>query len=117
MRRALAILCAIAPAAALAYASDSPEAQPFSVTLKAQGMHEECVKLKAGEQRKYYWKADAPVDFNIHYHRDPEVFYPVKREAIRGDSGTFTARDSEDYCWMWTALDKPAKLEGRIETK
>ena len=61
------------------------------------------------------WKSDAPVDFNIHYHHEPKVFYPVKRDAMRGDGGTFVAKSGEDYCWMWTAKDKPAKLEGRVE--
>jgi hypothetical protein len=56
------------------------------------------------------------VDFNIHYHRGDEVFYPVKRERMRGDGGTFTAKSGEDYCWMWTAK-AAAKIEGRIETK
>ena len=116
MRRLLA-LCAIVPAAAFGYASDTPEAQPFSVALQPKAMHEECVKLQAGDQRKYYWKSDAPVDFNIHYHRDPEVFYPVKRDATRGDGGIFTAKSGEGFCWMWTARDKPAKLEGRIEAQ
>ncbi|SRR5258706_3733065 len=117
MKRLLALLCAALPAAAFAYPSDSPQARPFSLALEPKGMHEECLRVEAGEKRKYYWKADAPVDFNIHYHRETEVFYPVKREAMRGDGGAFTARTGEDYCWMWTARDKPAKLEGRIETQ
>jgi len=54
------------------------------------------------------------VDFNIHYHRGKDVFFPVKRNAMRGDGGTFTAKTAEDYCWMWTARDAPAKVEGRI---
>ena len=45
--------------------------------------------MQAGEKRKYYWKADAPVDFNIHYHHEAEVFYPVKRDAMRGASRDF----------------------------
>ena len=59
----------------------------------------------------------SPVDFNVHYHVDKDVFYPVKRDGMRGDGGTFAAKVGQDYCWMWTARDKPAKLEGRIETK
>ena len=55
--------------------------------------------------------------FNIHYHEQTEVFYPVKRSAMRGDGGTFAAKTGQDYCWMWTARDKPAKVEGRLETK
>ena len=117
MRRLLALAFATAAGAAFAYGSDAPEVQPFSVTLAPGKMHEECARIQAGDQRKYYWKASAPVDFNIHYHQEREVFYPVKRDAMRGDGGTFTAKSGQDYCWMWTARDKPASIEGRIETK
>jgi hypothetical protein len=103
--------------AAAAYGNDSPDVQGFSVKLEPKAMHEECVKLQAGEKRKYYWKADNAVDFNVHYHAGPEVFYPVKRDGMRGDGGSFAAKIGQDYCWMWTARDKPVKLEGRIESK
>ena len=91
--------------------------QPFSAALEPGKMHEECVRVEAGVKRRYHWKSDAPVDFNIHYHRQAEVFYPVKRSGMRGDGGTFAAKTGEDYCWMWTARDKPAKVEGRIELR
>jgi hypothetical protein len=77
-------------------------------------MHEECAHLAKGEKRNYYWRADGPVDFNVHYHRGDEAIYPLKRDAMRGDGGTFIAKSADDYCWMWTARDRPAKLEGRI---
>jgi hypothetical protein len=89
----------------------------FQATLEPKKMREECVRLEKGDTRRYLWKSDAPVDFNIHFHRQTEVFYPVKRDGMRGDGGTFTAKTGEEYCWMWIARDKPAKLEGRIETK
>jgi len=118
MRRLLAALAACCAGAAAAYGDDSPDVRPFSVTIEAKRMHEECVKLQAGDKRKYYWRADGPVDFNVHYHDGPEVFYPVKRDGMRGDGGTFTAsKGTQDYCWMWTARDKAVKLEGRIESK
>jgi hypothetical protein len=77
-------------------------------------MHEECVRLEAGDRRNYSWKSSGPVDFNVHYHRGDEVFYPVRRDGMRGDGGTFVAKTGEDYCWMWTARERAAKLEGRI---
>ena len=101
-------LCAAAHA-------DGPKA--FSVTLQPRDMHEECLALGPGQKRGYSWKSDAPVDFNIHYHEAGKVSYPVKRDAMRGDGGTFVAKIAQDYCWMWSARDKPAKLEGKIETK
>ena len=117
MNRLAAITAACAATIAFGYASDSPQVQPFDQVIGAGKSHEECMSLKAGEQRKWYWRANAPVDFNIHYHEGAEVSYPVKRAGMRGDGGTFTAKVAQDYCWMWTAKDKPAKVEGRIESK
>lgn len=116
MKRLLAILCALAAPNAWAYASDKEDVTVVQVALEPGTMHEECVRLEAGQKRRYYWKSTAPVDFNIHYHRGDEIFYPVKRDRMRGDGGTFTAKSGEDYCWMWMARTA-AKIEGRIEAK
>ena len=113
MKRPAAALATLFSTLALAQGPKPGEAV-VNVTLEPGKMHEECMKIEAGGKRKYHWKANAPVDFNVHYHRDKEVFYPVKRDAMRGDGGTFGAKTGEDYCWMWTARDKPAKIEGRI---
>jgi hypothetical protein len=93
------------------------DAKSFSITLKPGDVHEECLTLEAGQKRAYYWKSDAPVDFDIHFHDADKVSYPVKREAMRGDGGTFAAKSAHDYCWMWTARDKSAKVEGKVEAR
>ena len=113
------LTCALAAVAAnaFAYGNETKDVKAFSVELGPGQMHEECLRLDPAEKRRYYWKSDAPLDFNIHYHRGPEVFYPVKREGMRTDGGTFEAKAGDDYCWMWTARDKSARLEGRIESK
>jgi hypothetical protein len=82
--------------------------------LEPKKVHEECATLQAGETRKYQWKADVAVDFNIHYHKGKDVFYPVKRDMARGHNGTFKAKAAEDYCWMWTARDVAANIQGTI---
>ena len=110
---ALALFAAfLAPHCGAAAATSAGGA--FSVRLEPKDVHEECAHLAKGERRSYYWRADGPVDFNVHYHRDGEAVYPVKRDAMRGDGGTFTAQSAQDYCWMWTARERPAKIEGRI---
>ncbi len=114
----LAALAFVAAALCAAAADSAQDGwKTFEVRLAAGSMHEECATVEAGEQRRYQWKTDGPVDFNIHYHQEQEVLYPVKREGMRGDGGAFTAKTREDYCWMWTARDKPLKLEGRIEAR
>ena len=75
-------------AAAIPATAAPSEAHAFAQALAPGQVHEECMHLDAGE----------------------------KRDAMRGDGGTFTAKTAEDYCWMWTAREKAAKLEGRIET-
>jgi hypothetical protein len=114
MRRLVALLCALAalPVSASTAAADN---LVFDVTLPAKKVHEECTRLEPGESRRWQWKSNGPVDFNIHYHRGEEVFFPVKRDGMRGDGGTFTAKTGEDYCWMWTARAAPTKIEGRID--
>ena len=113
MRLPLALLLAAAFLAPRAIAAGTSTGA-FSAALEPGGMHEECAHLGKGQKRGYYWRADGPVDFNIHYHHGDEAVYPVKREAMRGDGGTFVAKEAEDYCWMWTARDRPVKVEGRI---
>ena len=115
MYRVLVVLTLVA---APALAQDAKESwKPFSFTLEPKKVHEECMRVDKGGKRRYHWKSDAPVDFNIHYHKETEVFYPVKRDGMRGDGGTFNAKTAEEYCWMWTARNAPAKIEGRIEAK
>ena len=113
MRRLCTIL-AIAAVPALANPAAHATALAVDVRLEPKKVHEECQRVEAGQKRRYMWRSDGPVDFNIHYHRGNDVFFPVKRGAMRGDGGTFTAGTAEDYCWMWTAKDAAAKVEGRI---
>ena len=114
MKRLLALLVACCAIPAFSSTAGAGEDLAVDVTLSPKKVHEECVRLEAGQSRRWHWKSSAPMDFNIHYHRGEDVFYPVKRDAMRGDGGTFTARTGEDYCWMWTARTAPGKIEGRI---
>ena len=117
MDRPLALLLTVALASATAVAAGNPAADKFAVTLEPGKIHEVCTPIADGEKRRYHWKADAPVDFNIHYHQGPEVFYPVKRDAMRGDGGTFAARSAQEYCWMWTARTATTRIEGSVQPK
>ena len=111
-----ALLACIALATPLAYAAEpAKEALPgaFKADIAAGQAHEECVKLEKGQSRRYEWRSNVALDFNIHYHQGNEVFYPVKRDSAKRSRGTFKAKESQDYCWMWSAKSL-AKLEGRI---
>lgn len=106
-------------AAAIVHAADAPKPnwKTVDASLEAGKVLEHCDKLAAGEKRRFYWKSTAPVDFNVHYHDGSDVFYPIKRDAMRGDGGTFTAKVAQDYCWMWTARNAPVRITGQVEAR
>ena len=113
-RLPLLLAALLAAFAALAAEKKGEEPIAVAISVEPRKIHEECTRLERGQSRRWHWKSDLPVDFNIHYHRGEQVFYPVKREGMRGDGGTFTAKSGEDYCWMWTGRDTAARIEGRI---
>ena len=112
------LLATLATSTAFAQATStstsSGDKHTFSASVNPGGVHEECVKLAKDESRKFEWSSNAALDFNIHYHEGPEVFYPLKKDSVMKDKGTFRAKIAQEYCWMWTAKT-PAKLDGRIE--
>jgi len=112
MKRLSPLIAALAFAA---HAAGAQENRAVSLTLEPAKVHEECMRLEAGDKRRFHWKSNVAVDFNVHSHEGAEVFYPVKRDAKRGDRGTFTAKIAQEYCWMWTARKAPATIKGSIE--
>lgn len=110
--KALAVLLPFVAFAAIA--SEGPG--PYSLTLKGKAFDERCLKLAAGETIHYRFKATAPVDFNIHFHRGSEIVYPVKQAGMREADAAFRAPAAEDYCLMWEhAGPGAASVEGMLE--
>ncbi|MGE0358389.1 MAG: hypothetical protein AB7P08_15900 [Burkholderiales bacterium] len=122
MRRPALALVFLLPSLALpggaasAPQDDSGKARAFAHELKAGAVAEECLRLDAGRSRRFAWSADAPVDFNIHFHHGDKVSYPVKANGRKSGGGRFTAATAEDYCWMWTAK-QPARVTGTLEAQ
>lgn len=108
------VLVCLALAAVPAYATPGEDA--YSLKLAGKSFDERCLKLTAGEAVRYRFDASAPVDFNIHYHRGKDVFYPVKQTGVRRADGTFRADAADDYCLMWEhAGGGTATVEGTLE--
>lgn len=107
---ALTFLLAVTPASA------SEGEGAFSIRIKGKGFGERCIRLAAGESIRYRFSASTPVDFNIHYHRDKDIFYPVKTSRVGSGDATFLAPSSEDYCLMWEpAGPVEATVTGTLE--
>jgi hypothetical protein len=107
------VAACLLPVAALA--STAPLG-PFALSVPAGGFDEHCVNLAAGEQVRYRFRSSEPVDFNIHYHRGADVFYPVRSAATRSEDARFTAPAADAYCLMWERKGTgAARVEGAVE--
>jgi hypothetical protein len=88
---------------------------PYTFTLKGKAFDERCLKLEAGEAIRYRFRSTSPVDFNIHFHRGNDVFYPVRQAGVTEADGTFGADTADGYCLMWEQRQGGARIEGSIE--
>jgi hypothetical protein len=89
---------------------------PFRLQIAPNSFEERCVKLVAGQSLRYRFKASTPLDFNIHYHRGNDVFYPVRKAAVAARTGRFRAKSPDTYCLMWENRGKSvAVIEGVLE--
>lgn len=88
------------------------------VKIKASGSYEECIELKPGMVFDYYFDASSFVNFNIHYHAEDGIHYPVSKKGVMGSKGIidpqthdFYTPEQEFYCLMWDNVgQKTVKL-------
>jgi hypothetical protein len=114
MRSMAAAVLALVLGTARGEVSTPPAA--LETTLRPGAFDELCVRLGPAESVRYAFDADAPMDFNIHWHRGEDVLYPVKRDAVARLGGRFTATEPQIYCLMWTHRGgAPAALRARVD--
>jgi hypothetical protein len=114
--RRAALTAALLIAAGGALAGGPAVDGAFTRTIAAGGFDELCLPLTAGQRLRYRFRAEAPLDFNIHHHRGREVFYPVRVTARREQPLVdFTAPAADDYCLMWENRGAhPVRVDGEI---
>jgi hypothetical protein len=90
------------------FAAHGADAQMLSPPASMESMvrpgnfEEMCFELEAGSSMRYLFDADTALDFNVHWHRGSQVFYPVRSAAVDRRGGVVFSRDKEAYCLMWT---------------
>ena len=107
LRETLLILC-LATGPAGAQEATAPADRAKSVNLPANEFHEECMQLAVGQRLSYSFSAAAPLEFNLHYHRDGKILYPVRKQRVAKLAGTYTSPRSDGYCLMWRNRGKDA---------
>ena len=83
-----------------------------TVKIKSSGSYEECMEVYPGQVMDYSFDASDFVNFNIHYHTEEEVKYPVNRNGIMFGKGSinvdeleYYTKEQEFFCLMWDNLN------------
>lgn len=101
--RAAGVLAALGAMALPAMAQDAG-VRVVTTTVTSSGAHKECVSLSKTQSLHYWFRSDAPIDFNIQYQDAGGVVYPVRREKLSQATGTYAAKTSEVHCMVLTNL-------------
>jgi hypothetical protein len=70
--------------------------------MAAGDVYELCLVLEAGQQLDYAFTATQALAFNLHYHAEREVLYPVPEYRTLNRKAVFVAESEQEYCLMWT---------------
>ncbi len=73
------------------------------LSLASNKIKEACFYLQQNQQVIFSFKASDPIKFNIHYHIDKDIFYPIAEQLTPAfKPTTFTASSTQNYCLMWS---------------
>jgi len=71
-----------------------------TVSLAPFQFQELCLELVPGDEIRYDFQSNQPIEFNIHYHDGLRLRFPVKLTAT-AHGGNFVAELNQTYCLMW----------------
>ncbi|MEP5766609.1 MAG: hypothetical protein ABJ308_18570 [Halieaceae bacterium] len=97
--------------AALALAQQVSQA----LTIAPGAIEEPCYPMQKTDRLEFSFSADQALDFNLHYHDDEGVSFPLNFKAVQHKEGVFIAPEPQTYCLMWTNKQaEPVKLEYQL---
>ncbi|MFM9967510.1 MAG: hypothetical protein ACKVQK_03770 [Burkholderiales bacterium] len=77
-------------------------------TLTSSSAHKECFAINERQVIRYWYRADALIDFNIQYVEGGKTIFELKRDRQALGSGSYAPKVARDYCMVWTnAFNKP----------
>lgn len=97
-------------------ASGSEPAYKKNLEIEPGESYEACFQLSADNRLYYEFSSSADLRFNIHYHEDTAVLYPVPVKLTSAEKSVFEPQTSKHYCLMWkNPANKTAVLDLRYK--
>lgn len=85
--------------------------------IKPGKIFEKCMTLEPPQKIEYRFESANKLNFNLHYQKGDQTYYPVKLDRTNGESGLYEAKAKEVYCLMWenkTSADIELVYSARI---
>ena len=83
----------------------------INMTIASSGAHKECLSLAKTQSLRYWFRSEAPIDFNVQYQAASGVVYAVKRDRLSMGTGTYAAKTADVHCMV---LTNPAKKPATV---
>jgi hypothetical protein len=95
------------------------------VVIKPVRSYEECVEMLPNQVIIYSFQSSKALDFNIHYHGDDKIHYPVLKKEVRSyrgelhcDEQAFYVSGLDYFCLMWKNQNtSKARLTFELEVR
>lgn len=98
---ALPILAVVVYYTSAYYLTQDNRLPSYKILITPNALHERCFDMQPTQQLLYSYKSSAAVDFDLHYHIDKNIIYPIrKKNQIHADE-VFTANETREYCLLW----------------
>jgi hypothetical protein len=89
-----------------------------TVIIKPSGSYEDCIEVLPGQIMNYSFNASNFVSFNVHYHTETGIYYPVNKkgvmfgkESLDPQKLDYYTDEQESFCVMWDNLNsEPVKV-------
>lgn len=96
------VLLAVAGAASSWPVLAQENVRVITKTLTSSSAHKECFPLNDKQMIRYWYRADALIDFNIQYVEANKTVFEFRRDRQALGSGAFVPKATRDYCLVWT---------------
>ncbi len=90
--------------------SDSKSKHAGSLEIGKDQVVEICSEMSKGQSLELRFKANIPVNFNLHYHDAETVIPLIPKQSLPAFKHTMTLESMQEYCLMWTGLSSETAI-------
>lgn len=89
-------------APAWSHGADDRYSDSIELAVDPDDVYELCLVLTPDQLLRYAFSASGKLGFNVHYHENHEIRYPVAEHQTSAAEATFAPESEQEYCLMWT---------------